>query len=98
MKKSDRKVKKKRTLAMSHKELIFVSKIRHGLAKNEQVKTFAEACRQLNVNQANARRAVLGHSQGERALEIKEAILKMANINAVQITTKPQQPTTGEAS
>jgi len=96
MKKSDRKVKKKRILAMSAKEQILMNQIILGLSL-VGIKSFSEACRKLNVNHSNGRRAVLGHSQGDAAQKIKANILKMANIKPPRIRTN-RKTTTGETS
>lgn len=83
MQKKSRKNRKKRTLSMNPQERVLMAQIMLGLSL-VGIKTFSEACRRLNVNQANARRAVLGHSSGEAAKKVKDDIFKLANINAVK--------------
>jgi DNA-directed RNA polymerase subunit N (RpoN/RPB10) len=80
MKKNTIKEKKKRILAMNLRQRVYMAKVLDGLAKNEEIKNLSGAAEKLGTNQANCRRALLGHSKGEKALEIKAELEEMAGI------------------
>jgi hypothetical protein len=79
-----KKRRKKRILAMTYKEKIFMAKLMHRLAKNESVGTLAEASRQLGKDLAFVRHAVLEKNKGAVSKQIRIDVLQMAGIKPAQ--------------
>jgi hypothetical protein len=75
-----KKRRKKRVLAMTYKERIFMTKVANGLAKNKSIVTLAEAARQLGKDISFVRHAVLERHKGKVSAKIREDVLTMAGM------------------